>query len=391
MICRLCKSNDVKELINFGEQPIVHHFIKSKDEYSPKYSFRLGHCTNCDLLQLMDCISPEILYQNYFTLSSWKNQPHVDRLIEVMENISGNDKKYEIFEIGCNDGSFLDELNKRGYLNIAGVEPTLDAYRETQKLNLNVKHDFFGKKFIESERMELKKDIVITRQVLEHIVNLEEFMTSINKILKEDGKLIIEVPDASCNLETLDYTLWEEHVNYFTLDTLKKLVSKYGFKVIHHEVTLFSGRTLTIFCEKCELNVSKNISKDRTIIDYYGNNWNTYTSKLEDFLKKQNKPIAIYGCGGRSSTFVNFTNIKDYIEVYIDDQEEKQNYFLADAKIPIVPWEEKYRNYIILLGVNTENEFKVINKRSLSKENTYSILPPSSLIPEFWSELYYEQ
>ncbi|WP_228005580.1 class I SAM-dependent methyltransferase [Leptospira interrogans] len=78
-------------------------------------------------MQILDPIDPKILYKNYFTFSSWKNQPHVPRLVEVMEAICSLEKTEKILEIGCNDGSFIDLLKLRGYKNIYGIEPTLDA------------------------------------------------------------------------------------------------------------------------------------------------------------------------------------------------------------------------------------------------------------------------
>ena len=37
------------------------------------------------------------------------------------------------------------------------------------------------------------------------------------------------------NYETLDYSFWEEHCNYFTLHTLSALLVMHGFDIVHHE------------------------------------------------------------------------------------------------------------------------------------------------------------
>jgi len=389
--CRLCGSKNVELLIDFGMQPIVHKLKKDKDFIDEKFPFRLGHCKRCDFLQIMECIAPEILYENYFTLSNWKNQPHVSRLIEVMQSIAGEDYNANILEVGCNDGSFLSVLRDRGYINLHGVEPTKDAYKKTVELGLDVANTFFSKSFVDTKYAKNSFDIVITRQVLEHIGDLEDFMLSMDYVLSDAGKLIIEIPDSRLNIESLDYGLWEEHVNYFTITTLKILLAKYGFRVIHHESTLFSGKALLAFCEK-----SSNIKElayeniDRKNILNYKNSWQIYKTNLQEFLKAQTRPIAIYGCGARSSTFVNFTGIAEYIEVFIDDQQEKQNLFLPCANISIQPWDEKYREYVILLGVNTENEYKVITKRALERSRTFSILQPSSLVPKFWKDMIHD-
>ena len=132
-VCRICEGNTVETLIDFGDQPIVNNLLCSHDEKYSTYPFRLGFCVKCGFLQLIDTINPEILYKNYFTVSSWKNQPHVQRLIAVIEDISGLNQKDKILEIGCNDGSFLEQLRMRGYVNAYGIEPTKDNLANNEK------------------------------------------------------------------------------------------------------------------------------------------------------------------------------------------------------------------------------------------------------------------
>ena len=87
MKCRLCEDENVKLLIDFGAQPIVHHLLDRKEQLYETYPFKLGTCNTCGFLQLVDHIPGEVLYQNYFTISSWKNQPHVQRLLDVISAI----------------------------------------------------------------------------------------------------------------------------------------------------------------------------------------------------------------------------------------------------------------------------------------------------------------
>jgi 2-polyprenyl-3-methyl-5-hydroxy-6-metoxy-1,4-benzoquinol methylase len=393
MKCRLCDRENVKLLIDFKQQPIIHHLHKIPNITPEKYPFKVGLCSKCNFIQLIDTINPNILYQNYFTLSSWKNQPHIDRLIEVMIEITGINHNSTIFEIGCNDGMFLEKLKKIGFNNISAIEPTKDAFDKTKEKNLTVDNHFFTNDYVKEYHKQNTFDIVITRHVLEHIINLDDFIKSIEYILKDDGKLIIEIPNSSCNIDMLDYALWEEHVNYFTYDTLEKLVNKYQFRIIHHEVTLFSGVSLIIFCEKINKKIN-NITLNKLEykkINHYASIYDTFKEHLHNFLSSQTKPIAIYGCGARSCTFVNFLDIAQFIEIFIDDQEEKQNLYVPMCDIQILPWDNKYINYTILLGVNNENEHKVIQKRNLDIKNTYSILQPSSLIPTFWKDIIYNK
>lgn len=392
MNCRLCENDTVELLLDFGMQPIVHAFIKAPDENYMRYPFRLGYCNACSFIQLMESISPNILYKNYFTVSAWKNQPHIPRLINVLQSISGVNLEHAILDIGCNDGSFLVSMRDAGYKNIFGIEPTKDASDLALSKNINVHCGFFGESIAQDLYGKKRFDIVTTRQVLEHIDNLDDFMRGITSIIKDDGCLVIEIPDTDWTLEYFDYALWEEHVNYFTLNTLRNLMRKYSFEIIHHETTLFSGKALTIFCEKKKSpgSAPKFDNSDMTKIKKYKDCWPKFKENLNNNISEKNSPIAMYGCGARSSNFINFTGISTMIDCFIDDQPEKQNLYVPGCELKISPWDSEYFNkHLILLGVNTENEYKVINNRSLKENNYYSILPPSRYLPEFWKHMIY--
>lgn len=229
-------------------------------------------------------------------------------------------------------------------------------------------------------------DIIVFRQVLEHIIDLDTFVFGVKEALKNDGSIVIEIPDTSWNLEKLDYALWEEHVNYFTLNTLSRLLAKHGIEIFHYERTLFSGVALTVFAKKTSQKITVNKCVDEeNQIKSFKLKFKKLKKELLNFLNSQEN-VLIYGCGARSSNFVNLLEL-DMIKYFIDDQKEKQNFFVPGYNIPIKAWNESYRNYTILLGVGTENEEKVISKRNLNLEKCFSILPPSKRIPEFWNNI----
>ncbi|EMJ92073.1 methionine biosynthesis protein MetW-like protein [Leptospira alstonii serovar Sichuan str. 79601] len=305
-------------------------------------------------------------------------------------NLKESDK---ILELGCNDGSFLDYLKEKGYLNLTGIEPTLDSSKIAKEKGHKVFHKFwtheYAKDFTSAEG---KFDIVVTRQVLEHISDLEDFMQAIHFSLKDDGGFIIEIPDSEWNLNYLDYALWEEHVNYFTIESLRNLLALNGFQIIHSETTLFSGKAMLVFCEKTNVGTPKLKNNYLEKTTNYGKAFPKFKLALEKYLDSY-RDIIIYGCGSRSCNFVNFLGIKDRIKVFIDDQKEKQNTIVPGCEIKVQNSENltSFSKHV-LLGVNSESEFKVLRKKGLDKSSLtfHSILPPSKLLPEFWKRMIYD-
>lgn len=408
MQCRACLSQSVDQILDFGSWPIVHHLKQAPSDLREEHEFVVGVCKSCGLLQLVMPIDPEILYKDYFTLSSWKNNPHIDRLIWLLTQCSGVEESSEILEIGCNDGSFLEILKRTGYNSLYGIEPSEDAYLVAKEKKLDVEHGFFGiekAQAVSEERGPV--DLLVCRQVLEHVADLPDFMTGLNHVLAEGAPLLLEVPDAATNIFELDYGFWEEHVNYFTENTLKSLLSTYGFRVAFTERVVFSGNTIIVLAFKdsawktgSSVGVANAVRATSTEVDCarrMGELWSKFRLEFRSFLGEQsreNKKTVIYGCGARSSTLANFLGLEELVHCFVDDQTEKQGYFVPGSNLQILSADAIPLNEIdtVLLGVNAENEEKVMKKLSLkqSEARCYSILAPSRHLPRFWQKLIFE-
>ena len=389
MKCRLCRLGSVDLHLDFGKQPIVHDLLDRSDQSYRTFPFNVGYCPSCGFMQLIDNIPPEALYKNYFTVSSWKSQPHVTRLMQLMEGVFDLNPRTRILEIGCNDGSFMEKLAENGYRNALGIEPTKDAYKLAEGRGLNVINGFFGLTMAATLAGKDRPDLIVSRQVIEHIPDLHEFLDGIYNVLQLNGGLVLELPDHSMNYETLDYTFWEEHVNYFTLHTLTTLLAMHGFETVHHESTLFSGKALFVFAQKKargrQAQLIRNLDHERAT--RYKTLYPELQNSMRTFLENRAKSgIAVYGAGARSCNFVNLLGLKDYVNVFIDDQLEKQNKYVPGSGRLIRPYiDDEDDKRFFLLGVNCENEPKVIRQRNLAAYA--SVLPPSRYLPDFWRAL----
>src|SRR5258708_17883021 len=160
-----------------------------------------------------------MFYTNYNVLSSWKNQPHVPLLANLIDSLPGVHKGMRVLEVGSNDGIFLEELRRHGYQNLLGIEPAMDVQQAASNKGFETLGTYFNPtsaaKIADQRGM---FDLFIARQVLEHISDLTAFRDAMALILAPNAYVVIEVPHFSHNLRCTDYNIWEEHVNYFTLD-----------------------------------------------------------------------------------------------------------------------------------------------------------------------------
>lgn len=390
--CRLCGSTKVQIAFSFPNHSIVHH-LKDSPHESGDFSgpFNLHQCMTCGFLFSKDYFAPKnYLYDNYLTLSSAKPQPHAHRLIEMLRMLSLKSNP-SIFEIGCNDGSFIKLLAQNKFSEVAGIEPAKDAFSEAYQVSRNIINDFFSSKLSSDIAKTGQYDVVVTRQVLEHISELHDFLEGVKKILQHDGILVIEVPDQTMNFMQADYSFWEEHINYFTINTLSQLLRCHGFYIFHSETIMFSGQALTVYCKN--INKSKSFEfydYDHALREKYINQFSSFKSELKDYLTAQRdryKEIYIYGAGCRSLCLVDFIDIGNLISGFIDDAGDKSNKFSVGSSLPILEFDEKHmENSFFLLGVNSEIEARLIASRMLPADRLHSILPPSRRLPDFWQK-----
>lgn len=146
-------------------------------------------------------------------------------------------KDAEIIDIGCGDGNFLLYLKKRGYKNLYGIDPSTESIRILKEKGIaGSVGNIFDE--ISKEFEEKRFDVVVCTEVLEHIYALKDAMVHLDKYLKSDGMLYIDVPSVEYfEKELLPVANYFncEHINYFNLQTLDNLLHIFGYERISEE------------------------------------------------------------------------------------------------------------------------------------------------------------
>ncbi|MDA2982893.1 MAG: class I SAM-dependent methyltransferase [Actinomycetota bacterium] len=383
-ICRSCNAS-VEFLLDFGNQPIVNNLQVEPGDV-PKFPIEVGGCSYCGLVQILNPIDPAEFYTNYANASSVKREPHLERLIEKLESLLPKNAK--IIDVGCNDGKFLSRLRESGFNDLHGLEPT----KNMSERAINAGFGVFNSYLDSAKSREIVAetglfDCVTLRQVLEHIENLSDFGVALRSLLKPNGLLVIEVPDAQSHFDLPDFALWEEHINDFSLGSLKHFLRQHGLEVIDSYKTQFSGVCLTVLSRLVDTR-SVDVEPVSQIVDSF-RKWakcfDPFRSQVQaelQYFASRDLPIALYGVGSRSSFFLNVTRSMGNISFAIDDDPAKQGKYLPGTDILIRSREDGFKllkeNSLVLLGVNGENEKKLLSE--ISPQNKWvfkSILPPS--------------
>jgi len=139
--------------------------------------------------------------------------------------------KGKILEIGSGYGFVLEFLNRLGY-DVKGIEISKERRKISKRITSAPILNF---NLLLSKPKIGKFDTLMMFQVLEHISNPVDFLKNTKKLLKNKGKIVIEVPNLNDFQlkQNNSYNKWywqRAHLNYFSPQTLKLVMLKAGFK-----------------------------------------------------------------------------------------------------------------------------------------------------------------
>jgi 2-polyprenyl-3-methyl-5-hydroxy-6-metoxy-1,4-benzoquinol methylase len=137
-----------------------------------------------------------------------------------------------ICDIGCGDGSNLDQFRAAGYETM-GIEPDAEARNHASKHGAVLAGtaeclpgSVTGRKF----------DVILMSHVLEHCIEPTTAVANAAQLVDRDGRLVIEVPNNAAQGFQSFSDLWPwtdipRHLNFFTQRSLRSVVEAAGFRV----------------------------------------------------------------------------------------------------------------------------------------------------------------
>ena len=137
-----------------------------------------------------------------------------------------------ILDVGCGKGGLLQVIKNHGFNNLWAVEPSVQCIKNLRENDINAFGDWKeleGKKF----------DVIISSAVFEHLTDPREMMELFLQKLTDRGILMISVPDVKSYRKYTEapfYFFDREHINHFSVDSLKLLCSIYSMEPEHLQI-----------------------------------------------------------------------------------------------------------------------------------------------------------
>lgn len=377
--CQVCANDKLEPILFLGYLPPVNqmHPVGTKPAEQPSYPAQLLYCTNCHLVQLGLIVDPKILFPPEYPYTSSTTKILRDNFAELYEEcktIIDLGKEDLIVDIGSNDGNLLSNFKENH--KVLGITPEEIGKLAIEK-GIPTIIDYFNKEVVEKVKKEYGEAKVITAtNVFAHIDNINEITELIPGLLEDDGVFISESHYLLPLIKTLQYdTIYHEHLRYYSLHSLKFLLEKHGFEIIHSKEIPTHGGSIRVYAARkgkyevkdtveALLEKEKNVVlgkerllefKDKVVI-----------SKLKLYyllLDIKNKGKKIYGIGApsRASTLINYVGIDDGMMDYVMEIKgsHKIGKYMPGTLIPVVEESKLYEDqpdYALLLSWHIAEE-----------------------------------
>ncbi|MBL8429926.1 MAG: class I SAM-dependent methyltransferase [Dechloromonas sp.] len=219
--------------------------------------FKVIECTHCQFAHAIPLPTAEELatiyahdyytqekpfyIEHYLEDKDWWDSVYVQRYALLEMHLES--KRRSILDVGSGPGLFLAAGRSRGWA-VKGIEPSVKAGEYSRNvLGLEVVSDFLTPETCASLG---RFDAVNMGEVLEHLTDPKSMLGIASDLLNDGGILCLVVPNDFNPFQMVlrdhfDFSPWwvapPHHLNYFTPESLRALVSRAGFEVLHVETT----------------------------------------------------------------------------------------------------------------------------------------------------------
>ena len=396
--CRSCYSKKLVKVFELGNQKFSGIFPKTINQKKvPNGNLSMIHCRKCSLLQLEETFDPNLMYgNNYGYMSSLNNSmlKHLYQKSLDLRKMSDLSRGDIIIDIGSNDGSFLKFFPNK--YNLVGIDPTIKKLGKFYRKDITKFPTFFSKEFVE-KKFRKKIKLVTSISMFYDLDNPIKFAEDIYDILDGNGLWHLEQSYMPMMLKNNSYdTICHEHLEYYSLKSIKYIFDKVGFKIVDLNFNEINGGSFALTVAK--KNTTKNqeakklvewLIKKEELYNYnsistlksFFNNVEKHKKIFRDLLlnlKDMKKKVIGYGASTKGNIILQYCNINSSLVPYIGEVNKfKYNRFTPGSKIKIIP-EKKARDlnpdYLLVLPWHFKN-FIIQKERKILKKNTKLIFP----------------
>lgn len=354
LICPICKSKNT-EFLTVWKHSGLNNSVFNGDTC-------FYGCNDCGVVwnnSITDEKSYEFYQNEFFAFENPYYETMIDENIEKYKFYKkmleeSNLQDIPITDIGCGRGNFIVWLKRNGWKSdCVGVDVDIKS--------LAVNNNESKVTFIESSAKSLPfRDnscyLLTYLQSLEHIVDINQALSEANRVLQDDGFLLIDVPDAENYINyPAGLAFWfgvREHAYHFSPNSLIKILNRNGFevKILKQQAlptTGFTFSTLLIIAQKNNKknNIPEKTNSQNLISSFLLKSYKDVKEKAEEIksLMETYNKIVFWGISNQLLSVLPHLeeNLDKIILCDISKTKQKTTYKGIEIKDPQTCYQEK--------------------------------------------------
>lgn len=242
-----------------------HHFLTCTDCYATGEVFEILECNQCGFRFTQDAPAEAEIGRYYETPDYISHSDTRQGLMNkvyhavrchmlrskarLVERAAGK-RTGRLLDIGTGTAYFPHTMYERGW-DVEAVEKNAKARAFAwDHFGLNIKDDSQTGSFADRSF-----NIITLWHVMEHIEHLDELWGHLHRQLKDDGRLVVAVPNCSSADAARYKALWAaydvpRHLWHFTPDTMQRMAIRHGFILCERHPMPFDGFYVSMLSEK---------------------------------------------------------------------------------------------------------------------------------------------
>ncbi len=265
--CRLSESKNLLPVLSLGHQVLTGVFPEKPSSTVTSGPLELVWCPDSGLLQLNHSYDAGEMYGENYGYRSGLNQSMVDHLtqkVNYLQRLAQPKLGDTVLDIGSNDCTTLKAYSIPG-LNRIGIDPTGRKFAAYYPDDVKLVPDFFSADAYSS--VTTKKAKIVTSIAM--FYDLEDpiaFARQIESVLSDDGVWHFEQSYMPSMLRLNSYdTICHEHLEYYSLGVVKKILDASGLKLVDVVMNNINGGSFAVTAAKLS---NRSVKVNKAVIDW---------------------------------------------------------------------------------------------------------------------------
>jgi len=355
--CRVDNGN-LTPLLDLGEQYLSD--FREDDSLPPKYPLEVMMCEDCKLVQLGDTTPSGEMYHERYGFKSGVNEAIRNNLAEIVDEcLTLKPKARAWLDIASNDGTLLSNVPENIYR--VGIDPITKYCKEAEAHADRIVNEFFSPQYFEKrlneDTVHQVFDVITSISMFYDLDDPNKFVSGVKQVLAKGGIWSIQQNYllTTMELNAVD-NVCHEHLEYYSLYALEKLLDRHGLEVFDCSTNLINGGSIrTLVARKGERPIQDSVERQRTKeLDFgindpakyeeFAKNVQERLKKLADFVMSEavnGKVTYIYGASTRGGTIWQGAGLGvKHLPKAVERNPEKVGKMISSIQVPIISEEQ---------------------------------------------------